>query len=78
MKVHVLQHASFEGLGCIAAWLNARKAEINYTRFFENALLPPVADLDLIVVMGGPMSVNDEAEFSWLVEEKRFIREAVQ
>ena len=32
----------------------------------------------LIVAMGGPMSVNDEAEYPWLVEEKRLIAEAVR
>jgi len=78
MKVHVLQHAPFEGLGCMAAWLAARKAEISYTRFFQNTLLPPIENLNLIIVMGGPMSVNDETEFPWLVEEKSFLREAVK
>jgi GMP synthase-like glutamine amidotransferase len=27
--------------------------------------------------MGGPMSVNDEDDFPWLVSEKQFIREAI-
>src|SRR4029077_12745333 len=33
---------------------------------------------DAIVAMGGPMSVNDEAEHPWLVEEKALIRTAVE
>ena len=78
MRVHVLQHAAFEGLAAIAPWLSARNATINTTRFFENPALPPPRDLDLIIAMGGPMSVNDEAEFPWLHDEKRFIREAIQ
>ncbi|MBK9990281.1 MAG: gamma-glutamyl-gamma-aminobutyrate hydrolase family protein [Verrucomicrobia bacterium] len=78
MNVHVLQHAPFEGLAGIAPSLTQRQAVISTTRFFENASLPPLRGLDLIIAMGGPMSVNDEAELPWLREEKRFIREAVQ
>jgi GMP synthase-like glutamine amidotransferase len=78
MKVHVLQHAPFEGLAGIGLWLAERNAVISTTRFFENTALPLVAGLDLIIAMGGPMSVNDEAELPWLRDEKRFIREAVQ
>jgi GMP synthase-like glutamine amidotransferase len=78
MKVHVLQHAPFEGLAGIAALLAGRKAEISHTRFFENVTLPSLKGLNLLIVMGGPMSVNDESEFPWLREEKQFIREAIQ
>ncbi len=78
MKVHVLQHAAFEGLAAIAPWLAARNATITTTRFFENPTLPCLRGLDLIIAMGGPMSVNDEAELPWLRDEKRFIREAIQ
>lgn len=78
MNVHVLQHAPFEGLASIASSLAQRQAVISTTRFFENAVLPPLRGLDLIIAMGGPMSVNDEAELPWLLDEKRFIREAVQ
>jgi GMP synthase-like glutamine amidotransferase len=78
MKAHVLQHVPFEGLGGIVPWLTARKAEVGCTRFFESTTLPAPLGLDLIIIMGGPMSVNDEAELPWLREEKHFIREAVQ
>lgn len=78
MKVHVLQHVPFEGLGCIDSWLRERGAEIGCTRFFESADLPDPAGLDLVVAMGGPMSVNDEDSLPWLVEEKRFLREAIR
>lgn len=78
MNVHVLQHAPFEGLAGIEPFLIARGAKIAATRFFENPALPPLEGLDLIVAMGGPMSVNDEAELPWLIDEKRFVREAVK
>ncbi len=77
MKVHVLQHIPFEGLGSIAPWLESREASISYTRFYEQAELPALNSLDMIIIMGGPMSVNDEGKLAWLVEEKQFIRNAI-
>lgn len=78
MKVHVLQHVPFEGIGSMASWLSARDASITHSRFYEFADLPDSAGLDLVIVMGGPMSINDEAVFPWLVKEKQFLRGAIQ
>jgi len=77
MHAHYLQHVPFEGLGSIAPWLEAAGAEVTRTRWFAGDALPDVATLDLLVVMGGPMSVNDEAALPWLAAEKRFIRAAI-
>lgn len=78
MRAHYLQHVPFEGLGSIEPWLGTAGFEITGTRFFESGELPDVNEIDLLVVMGGPMSVNDEAEFPWLSTEKRFIRDAIR
>lgn len=78
MNVHILQHAPFEGLAGIEPLLAQNSAQITATRFFENHALPSLQGLDLIIAMGGPMSVNDEAELPWLIDEKRFVREAVK
>lgn len=78
LRVHVLQHVPFEGLGSIEPWLQARRAEISHTRFFEGWTLPDPADFDLIIAMGGPMSVNDEAQLAWLAPEKAFLASAIR
>ncbi|RJQ81293.1 MAG: amidotransferase [Desulfobacteraceae bacterium] len=78
MRAHYFQHVPFEGLGSIEPWLAAAGFEITSTRFFESAVLPDLNEIDLLVVMGGPMSVNDEAELPWLVQEKRFIHQAIE
>ena len=78
MNVHVLQHVPFEGLGSIESWLKSHNADVSTTRFFENPTLPLLNDLDLVIAMGGPMSVTDEAALPWLVQEKRFVREAIR
>ena len=78
MRAHYLQHVPFEGLGSIEDWLVAAGYEIAPTRLYAAASFPPLADVDLLVVMGGPMSINDEHEFPWLVAEKRFIGAAIE
>ena len=77
MHAHYLQHVPFEGLGSIESWLKAQRYEITNTRFYESTLFPDPKDVDFLIVMGGPMSVNDEVEYPWLVEEKRFIRNCI-
>lgn len=78
MKAHILQHVPFEGPGSIAGWLEARQAEVGRTRLFQGDPLPDPAAIDLLVVMGGPMSVNDGDRYPWLAGEKRLIREAAE
>jgi GMP synthase-like glutamine amidotransferase len=78
LQVHYLQHVSFEGLGSIEPWLRSVGADVTGTRFFESTRLPNLDGVDLLVVMGGPMSANDEGKLVWLAPEKRFIRHAIE
>ncbi len=78
MRVHWLQHVPFEGLGSIAAWLDARGADVAVSRLFADPRLPGAADFDWLIIMGGPMSVNDGHLYPWLDPEKRLIAEALE
>jgi|TARA_B100000315_G_scaffold222469_1_gene226552 GMP synthase-like glutamine amidotransferase len=78
MRAHYLQHVPFEGLGSIEPWLHNAGYKISNTRFFDSGVLPEIEDIDLLVVMGGPMSVNDETGYPWLVKEKEFIRSTIE
>lgn len=78
MRAHYLQHVSFEGLGSMSPWLEQAGYHVTCTRLFEQEELPGLEGVDLLIVMGGPMSVNGEAEFPWLVREKQFIRRAIE
>lgn len=77
MKIHWLQHVLFEGLGSIADWAVGKGCPLSASRLFAGDLLPPAVDFDLLIVMGGPMSVNDEIGHDWLAGEKRFIAQAM-
>jgi GMP synthase-like glutamine amidotransferase len=78
MHAHFLQHVPFEGLGSIEIWLRTAGYEITGTHFYESYELPDVNQIDLLVVMGGPMSVNDEDKYPWLALEKKFIRAIIE
>ncbi|MDD3609165.1 MAG: type 1 glutamine amidotransferase [Halothiobacillaceae bacterium] len=73
MRVHVLQHVPFEDIGGMADWLAARGIRPSYTRFYAQEPLPEPTGIDLLIVMGGPMSVHDEALYPWLADEKAFV-----
>ncbi|HEY9191073.1 MAG TPA: type 1 glutamine amidotransferase [Sulfurovum sp.] len=78
MRAHYLQHVAFEGLGSIASWLQNAGYEVSSTPFFNSGVLPEIEEIDLLIVMGGPMSVNDGSEYPWLGKEKAFIRSAIE
>jgi GMP synthase (glutamine-hydrolysing) len=77
MRVHYLQHVPFEGIGAIEDWVWARGHVLSCTELFRAPSFPALDDLDLLVVMGGPMNVYDNAKYPWLEAEKAFIKEAI-
>jgi GMP synthase-like glutamine amidotransferase len=78
MRVQVLQHVPFEGIGSMQGWLDSHGAIVSTTRLFEPHELPRPRDFDWLIVMGGPMSVNDEGVHPWLRAEKRLIARSIQ
>jgi len=73
VRVLVLQHIACEPPGEYEDVLRHRGA--NLVQLDEGEQIPE-GGFDAIVAMGGPMSVNDEAEHPWLVDEKRLIARA--
>jgi GMP synthase-like glutamine amidotransferase len=78
MKVHILQHVWFEGLGIIQDWINEKEHNISYTKLYENDRFPQMNEFDFLIILGGPMSVNDTATHPWLVQEKTFIKTTIE
>jgi len=77
MRAHCLQHVAAEGPAYIADWLAEAGHALTITRLYDGERLPEVPDVDLLVVMGGPMGANDDATVSWLAGEVAFIREVI-
>jgi GMP synthase-like glutamine amidotransferase len=77
MRVHFVQHVPFEGPGSIGGWTERRRAITGWTRLFAGESLPPIDDVDLLIVLGGPMSVNDVAQYPWLTREIEYLRSAI-
>jgi len=77
LRIHYFQHDPSEGLCSIEEWISSAGHSLTSTRFYENQNLPEISEIDWLIVMGGPMNVNDEKEFEWLADEKEFIREAI-
>ncbi len=78
LRAHYLQHVPFEGLGSIETWLQDSGYQITCSQLYHSVDFPRVEDIDLLVIMGGPMSVNDENVYPWLVEEKKFIKNIIE
>lgn len=78
MKLHYFQHVPFEGLGNIETWAQKNKIYISSTRFFEPGAAEPALDYDFLVVMGGPMNVDEENIYPWLKDEKIWIEKAIR
>jgi GMP synthase-like glutamine amidotransferase len=78
MRVHYFQHVPFENPGSIQQWAESHGHSSIITQFFHNDALPLVDNIDFLIILGGPMGVDDEKLFPWLAKEKVFISEAIK
>lgn len=75
MKINVIQHVAFEGLGAIEHWCRSRNVDHQFHRIFKNEPIPAADQVEFAVLLGGPMGVEDE--LPWLEEERQFILEMI-
>jgi len=74
--VIIFRHAAVEGPGYLATFLEAHRVPMHLVRIDQGEPLPPtIADYSGVVLMGGPMSVNDD--LPWIPPLLDLIREAV-
>ncbi len=78
LRIHCFQHVSFEGPAYIKDWATMEGHAFKTTRFDEKQALPTLEELDFLVVMGGPMGVNEDSKYPWMVAEKAFIRTCIE
>lgn len=69
MNCIALYHLAFENLGTFAAPLEQRGFNITYQHASQPLSRAQWAETDLVVVLGGPIGVNEVASYPWLKDE---------
>jgi GMP synthase (glutamine-hydrolysing) len=77
MRVHYLMHASFETPGIIEKWAQDRGYAFDGTQPYSGERLPKTADVDFLIVMGGPQSARRLDDHPYLRDEIKLISEVI-
>jgi GMP synthase (glutamine-hydrolysing) len=81
--VNVIRHLAFEDLGSFAAVLQAHDYRVNYIEAADYASRPDdllqtgVLSAELLVILGGPISVNDAAMFPFINTEITILQQRI-
>ncbi|MGG4503592.1 glutamine amidotransferase-related protein [Paenibacillus polymyxa] len=78
MKIVVFRHFSFDDPSVIASWSKHAGHELIVQDPAQGIDKKWLKTLDLLVILGGPMSVCQEKEHPWLIEEKAFVKIAIE
>ena len=70
-------HAPFEGPGIITRWINQKGFPLHYTRFYNGDELPDPMNVDMLIIMGGPMDVYDFHVHPWMEDEVEWVKEFI-
>jgi GMP synthase-like glutamine amidotransferase len=74
MKALIATHHPEEGPGLLEDILRERGWKITEVGLWNGNHLPDPTPFHLLILMGGPMSVNEEDLHPFLVQEKQFVR----
>ena len=79
-KILVLQHIEREGPGLFLKIAEEKGFLPEIYNLSLGEKLPEAKKEDLILIMGGPMSVRDitNEKYFWLIEETEFIKSAIE
>ncbi|HPT13637.1 MAG TPA: type 1 glutamine amidotransferase [Bacteroidales bacterium] len=79
MHLHYFQHDDYEDLAYIREWAQNKGFTTSCTRLDRaDPKLPSHGDYDWLIILGGAVGAYEEALYPWLIEEKKFIREAIR
>ena len=73
MQLWCLQHFEPEEAGLIGKWAVERGHPMTTVRLYKGDPLPVLKPKDGLVIMGGPMNVDENEKFPWLAPEKALI-----
>jgi len=76
-RVLIFQHMDDDSPGRFGEFLAADGFRTDTVMLHRGQAIPPLKSYDLMLVLGGPMDVWEEARYPWLVAEKQAIGEWV-
>lgn len=76
--VNVIRHLAFEDLASFSQLLQAKNVSVNYFEagYDDLSLIDALSD-DLLVILGGPISVNDSAMFAFIDTEVTLLKQRI-
>jgi GMP synthase (glutamine-hydrolysing) len=74
----VVQHVAHEGPGWLAEVLDDAGVRIDLRRMYDGDALPAADDVDVLVVLGGPMGAYDDDRVPWLGGTKALLAETTE
>lgn len=77
-KVFVLKHVPNEDAGTILDFLRESEISFQGVALYAGEAFPKVDEARAIVIMGGPMNVDEEHKYPFLKDEKMFLKEAIK
>jgi GMP synthase-like glutamine amidotransferase len=75
MKTLVFQHTPVEKLGSLRDWLVQSGYPFYVHHLYREEAIPAPEAFDWLVVLGGPMNVDQTGEHPWLRQEKEYIKQ---
>ncbi len=77
MKALILQHTPEENPGALNNWLKLRNIDHLVHHVYASPF-PDPQSYHWLIVLGGPMNLNEEAAYPWLKTEKSFIADWIE
>jgi GMP synthase (glutamine-hydrolysing) len=77
MSVLIVKNVSNEGPGTIEDFLRGNGFDYDIVNIFREEL-PPTKGVDTLIVLGGPMSVNESDIYPFLKKEEELVREFLE
>ncbi|RZA06569.1 MAG: type 1 glutamine amidotransferase [Proteobacteria bacterium] len=74
MRTLILQHTAEEKPGTLEQWLEQARFPFHVHHFYVEGPAPTAEAYDWLIVLGGPMNVDEEEKHPWLKTEKEFLR----
>lgn len=76
MRINILQHTPNEGPGAIKDWAHLHGYEVYVYHPYVFGILPSAQETDMLVILGGPMSPNDDLD--WIKKERDLIKQLLK